>query len=65
MAEEGEEGGERLVLGVVEPGDSLPLPYGWRHGGTLCPSLPTGRSHRLLRRTACQELDTLPFLLSK
>jgi len=33
--EEVEGEGERLILGLVEPGDSLPLPFGWRHGGTV------------------------------
>ena len=50
-AGEEEVGSERLVLGLVEPGDSLPLPYGWRHGGTLLQHFAPGATlHAPLQR---------------
>lgn len=32
-AEDGEGEVNRTILGVVQPGDSLPLPFGWRRSG--------------------------------
>ena len=38
---------QRTMLGVVQPGDTIPVPYGWQRAGVL-PLLPTHTCHGTL-----------------